>query len=48
MSATDVQAGADVFHRLIHYLVGVLDGYGAGGGGGIPGTGGLNVGCPPI
>ena len=31
-------------------LVFVLDGYGAGGGGGggIPGTGGLNVGCPPI
>ncbi|MDR3659517.1 MAG: hypothetical protein P4L86_03725 [Mycobacterium sp.] len=26
-----------------------LAGYGAGGGGGgIPGTGGLNVGCPPI
>jgi hypothetical protein len=26
-----------------------FDGYGAGGGGGgIPGTGGLNVGCPAI
>jgi hypothetical protein len=34
---------------IVFFMVFVLDGYGAGGGGGgIPGTGGLNVGCPAI